>query len=416
MEYLTLIIIGVVCVAIVLTVILTLSNFKSKPPLVKVNDVDILFNTQQHGNLNVSLIISNTPSIKNKVKADSSVKVSAFTINWGDGTVETYTYDTDTKTVPHLYAIDRDYTIKITGDYTGITNSINEKQIIINDNLNINTLFADSLYLDSNNGIVNLDKLYPTLEKISIGENTFLNDILEETLLKFPKLSTLILNNKSLTSFNTQGFGNLTIFNINSNPEIENLDVTNLTNLEELFINNSGISNVSNLLFQIPNKDKLKILFCGNLGITGLFDITPFTNLEILDCTNNTGITGLDLINLTKLEILQVAGLTGLTQLVCRNTKLTTLNVNGLVNLENLGCTSNQYLETVTCFNTPKLKDLNLSSCNFNQTSANNLAVQLFNNGVNEGTLNLSAQRNAVINITYQMEELINKNSWNITV
>ena len=357
-----------------------MSNFKSNvtPPVVHVNDVDILIDTQQLGYLDIVLELNNSnfktskTKVLSKVEVETAVKAETFTINWGDGTAETYTYETDTKIVEHTYVIDGEYTIKITDDYTGIISN-QAKQVIINDNNNINKLSVSTVNLDSNNGIVNLDKLYPTLESLYIANNTFLSDNLEETLLKFPKLTTLNIINKGLTSFNTQGFEKLQFFHIANNP-ITSLDVSKLVNLENLALSFTQILNneLKTLLTQIPNKDKLKVLSCNGLGITDTFDVTDFTNLEILACRNNGDLSSLVISNLTKLNFITLLGSIGITSLNCSNTALDNIiGLSGLTNLTTFNCSNTKFgtldvtgltnLTTLNCSNT-KLATLNLST------------------------------------------------------
>lgn len=415
MEYLTVIIIAVVCLAIVLTLILTLSNFKSNvTPVVKVNDVDVLFNTEDIESKDILFVVINNPVLE---KALTSVKAPTFTINWGDGTDEVFTYETYFKQVTHTYVNDGEYTIKITGDYTGLeVSSVLPKQVTINDNLTINELNVNSSNLYTNNGIVNLDKLYPTIQELGIGSNQFLNDKLEETLLKFPLLTKLNIDNKNLTSFNTQGFENLQFLGISFNPQITSLDVTNLTNLlglninntgittldvtnltnlEGLYLDNSGITNVVDLLSNLPNKTKLKILSCDGVNITGIFTLSTFTNLESLRCNNNSGLIRVIVTNLTKLS-----------SLICNTGNP---NINSIYGI-------NSGLSTINVTSLNQLSEVVLRGSYFNQTSADNLAGQLLLTGVQNGTLDLQLLVPGPITKTGNLNTLSTNKAWTVRV
>ncbi len=105
---------------------------------------------------------------------------------------------------------------------------------------------------------------------------------------------------------------------------------------------------------------EINLFFEGITTITDLTGVEYFTELTILDCSQNQ-LTSLDVSQNTallhlgchknQLTSLDVSGCTELTELSCYSNKLTTLDVSGCTELTNLNCYSN------------KLTSLNLSGC-----------------------------------------------------
>ena len=108
--------------------------------------------------------------------------------------------------------------------------------------------------------------------------------------------------------------------------QLTELDVANLTSLEELYCGHNQITELD-----VANLTSLEKLYCGNNQITEL-DVANLTSLEKLYCGNNQ-ITELDVANLTSLE-----------ELNCGNNQITELDVSNSPNLEYLYAWGNEEL------------------------------------------------------------------------
>ena len=147
-------------------------------------------------------------------------------------------------------------------------------------------------------------------------------------------------------------------------------------------------------------KGNIKSLTCSENKLTSL-NVQGLPDLETLVCSKNQ-LTSLDLHGLTKLSMLDctenklsslnLQGAAALTMVSCKNNELTTLNVQGLTSVTTLYCGYN------------KLKDLDIAglaalqnlSCERNQLKQNvkNLLAALPNrSGTSEGTLILYTEK-----------------------
>lgn len=160
----------------------------------------------------------------------------------------------------------------------------------------------------------------------------------------------LRVDNRDILSFEgLEAFTNLEILYCGYN-DITSLDVTSLTNLQELY----SQSNIFITSFNVTGLSNLNILSCVSSNLSSL-DLSGLTSLTELNCSGND-LTNLDLSQSTNLSVvncasnelvnLNVSGLTSLIELNCNYNSLPTINLNGLINLENLYCNENQ-LETL---------------------------------------------------------------------
>ncbi|MDO5986794.1 T9SS type B sorting domain-containing protein [Flavivirga amylovorans] len=169
-----------------------------------------------------------------------------------------------------------------------------------------------------------------------------------------------------------QDFSALEILNCQSN-NLANLDVTQNTNLFQLFCNNNQLTNLdvtqntsleilwchfnqlSNLnVTQNPN---LRAFVCGNNMLTSL-DVTQNLNIRDLVCDNNL-ITSINTSQNNRLNIFQ-----------CGNNLLTDLNLSNNLNISFLTCENNQLSNLELSVNS-LLTNLN---CSFNQLTELNLS------------------------------------------
>lgn len=173
---------------------------------------------------------------------------------------------------------------------------------------------------------------------------------------------------------------------------VEGCDLTTL---------NSGGSGTLNATGDtIVIKGNIKSLTCSENKLTSL-NVQGLPDLETLVCSKNR-LTSLDLHGLTKLSMLDctenklsslnLQGAAALTMVSCQNNELTTLDVQGLTSVTTLYCGYN------------KLKDLDIAglaalenlSCESNQLKQNvkNLLAALHNrSGTSEGTLILYTEK-----------------------
>ena len=124
-------------------------------------------------------------------------------------------------------------------------------------------------------------------------------------------------------------------------------------------------------------KGKITQLYCYSNQLTSL-NVQGLTQLQILNCVNNR-LTSLDVQGLTQLYNLNCAnnrlislniqGLTQLPYLDCHDNQLTVLDVQGLTQLQRLSCSSNQ----LTSLDVQGLTQLQYLSCNSNQLTALNV-------------------------------------------
>jgi uncharacterized protein YjdB len=116
---------------------------------------------------------------------------------------------------------------------------------------------------------------------------------------------------------------------------------------------------------------KIKRLELKELGITNIFGLVDFRNLEFLDCSGNN-IKSIDLlesrelINLNcsncELTSIEVTSSTKLKNINCSNNKITTLNLSKCSQLENIDCSNN----TISGFTIPALIFLEKIDCHTN--------------------------------------------------
>ena len=173
---------------------------------------------------------------------------------------------------------------------------------------------------------------------------------------------------------------------------VEGCDITELNNGFSGTLHATGDT--------IVIKGSIKSLTCSENKLTSL-NVQGLPDLETLVCSKNQ-LTSLDLHGLTKLSMLDctenklsslnLQGAAALTMVSCQNNELTTLDVQGLTSVTTLYCGYN------------KLKDLDIAglaalenlSCESNQLKQNvkNLLAALHNrSGTSEGTLILYTEK-----------------------
>lgn len=161
----------------------------------------------------------------------------------------------------------------------------------------------------------------------------------------FLNLTNLNCSQNNLTTLNLNALTNLTVLNAGNNL-ISILNISSLVNLTTLnvdsnLLTSSDFSGLTNLMF----------LSCvGNINLTSM-NVSGLVNLQELFCNaNNLSFLGLNgLINLVNLKCdknlissLDVSDLVSLQVLDCSTNQLSSLNLTGLTQLTQLNCSQNQ--------------------------------------------------------------------------
>ncbi|GEP52050.1 hypothetical protein FNO01nite_27220 [Flavobacterium noncentrifugens] len=202
----------------------------------------------------------------------------------------------------------------------------------------------------------------PNLVSLNCSIN---NDLTTVTLANLPALEDFqVLGNinnsgdtiSSLTSLSLSGLPNLQKLNC-SNGKLTSLNLSGLSSLTELDCSSNLITTLA--LTNLPN---LKILNCYRNYITNL-NASNLTNLTELYCAGGYIVDGQIIGHLANLN---VAGLSNLKKLHCPINLLTTINLTGLVSLEELFCDGTQDVRGyITSLNVNGLSNLKRLGCSF---------------------------------------------------
>lgn len=201
--------------------------------------------------------------------------------------------------------------------------------------LNVDALTNLTKLACSHNKLTDLNiSNLPNLITLDCGNN---KDLAQVTLANLPNLKEFSVNGgfnnvgetvSSLTALNLSGLPNLEKLSC-SYGKLATLNLNNLPSLKELDCSNNLITNL--VLTNLPNLEKLN---CTRNHIASL-DASQLTNLVELYCAGGY-IVDNQLIG--RLSNLNVAGLTHLKRLHCTINLLTTIDLTGLVSLEELFC------------------------------------------------------------------------------
>jgi hypothetical protein len=233
-------------------------------------------------------------------------------------------------------------------------------------------------------------------------------------------ISSLFLNQTQITNITgIQSFANLGSLIVQGNTHIDEVNVSNMTNLKYLTVTNNAVDviktqgctqlenfnltnnggYVTNLNFlQNPSLKRLTIIRNYHLASADTSNLTALEEIEIQDgIFPNTNFTSLNLssnANLKKI-IIEKANLSSLTlnplsqllNFTIKNTKLTSLNVSGAGLLEYLYVDNNSLLSSINIQNTNNLNNIQLwnspliTSLNI-QNKPNLKSLGLLNTGI----------------------------------
>ena len=211
----------------------------------------------------------------------------------------------------------------------------------------------------SGDGNVTLNKL-TQLKKLNLSNNkiTEIPDTMKGlTLLEELNLENTEAGKNEITSIaNIVNFTGLKILNLNGNKVSELPTLTALTKLEELYLKNNSISDISNLDGVKTTLTALNL--AGNSEIKDIEKISELTKLEELDLTGNATIQDI-------IGTLNKSNLTELKSLVLRSTGITEMpQLTKFTKLESLDISSNG-IEDISLISSAKtLKKLYLTGNN----------------------------------------------------
>ena len=185
-------------------------------------------------------------------------------------------------------------------------------------------------------------------------------------------------NNVSLPALNLTGLNTMEYLDCSS-TSIVNLNVSNFTNLVNLFfgggvlsqwylqtLNISGCTSLTTLSnIQEPSLTNFNLSNCTALQSVSLGNCHVLTSLNVSGCTNMQQIN----IYATALTTLNVSGLTNLIYLSCTQSSLNSLNVSGLTNLSSIDCRQND----LSTLDLTGITNLTSVDCSYNQILSLNL-------------------------------------------
>ncbi|MBR3637791.1 MAG: S-layer homology domain-containing protein [Lachnospiraceae bacterium] len=234
------------------------------------------------------------------------------------------------------------------------------------------------------------------ITSIDLSKNTALEELEYEENNNLSDLDVSKLTNLKVLNCSSTGTANL---NLSANtslkvlkccgesylPRLTSIDLSNNTELEELYLNGNAIKrlnlsnnkklkilNVSGMNpedFSISNNTELEELYCNSMALDEL-NVSGNSKLLRLECSENQ-LKSLDLSGNTRLQSLSCGNNhlteiileknTELKELLCYNNELKNLDVNRNTKLEDLRCSSNQ-LSTLNLNNNTELRVLRCDS------------------------------------------------------
>ena len=248
-------------------------------------------------------------------------------VDWGNGEIETMTIDNES--IVRLEGNSKGTTIRINGliDYFDCS----ENDLI-------------SLDVTHNATLATLDCYWTGITALDLSKNPELGKL----DCSYNEIGTLDL------SKNTKLFS-LTCYNC----ELTSIDLSNNTELEEAVIRNNSLSSVT-----LANNTKLMLLDVQNNSQLSSIDVSMLSNLQELQCSN-MGLTSLDVTHNTQLV-----------RLTCSNNRLTTLDLSKNTELERLFCDGNQ-LEPIDLSKNTKLNYIECSGNGMTACELNDLYYHL---------------------------------------
>ena len=225
-----------------------------------------------------------------------------YTIDWGDGTIETKTGGSGDLSLFHIYTIHNEYTVTIAGSTPDCRFTY----------CSFGTLIGYPISHLTLSGCSDLEILDCNFGKLR-----------ELDLSGCPKLTHLTCSNNYLSDLDLSGCPKLMDLKCYNN-QIINLDLTGCSELTSLGCSENQVSSLD-----LSGCPKLTSLICDNNQISSL-DLFGCPKLTSLNCSNNQ-INSLDLSRCPELQ-----------KLTCANNQLTRLDLTGCFELQELYCYNNQ--------------------------------------------------------------------------
>ena len=251
-----------------------------------------------------------------------------FTINWGDGTVETKICQSDwANFASHNYATTGNYTVTVTA-------SNNQCRFLY---LGMDYSNITSLNLSGCSALSSLSCSYNNLTQLNVSGTV--------------SLEYFSCSNNKLTSLDVSDSPKLINFECNDN-QLTSLDLSGKTKLLDFRTNNNQLTSL-----KISNCSSLEWFECSNNLLTEL-DVTDCKKLHILKCAEN------------KLSKINVTQCTIMTHFDCSNNQLTELDVTKCTQLNSLIFSRNNIKE----IDLSKCKELAVLLCSDNQFSKINFS------------------------------------------
>lgn len=216
----------------------------------------------------------------------------------------------------------------------------------------------------------------PNLKRLKISDNMYINSL---NLSTVPQLEYLECNFLGLTTLNVSMLTQLKEL-VCANNRLTALNLTGLTQLTKLDCNENKIATLN-----LSGNPLLRYVDCSKTysTLTSL-NITGLTQLTYLNCSYN------------ELATLNLATNTALQYLYAQSNEYASLNLSGFQNLLELDCTQPQYSELFTslnltgCVNLRKLTVGGTKITSLNLTAMPNLEYLNLNNNIYITTLNIS--------------------------
>jgi len=248
-----------------------------------------------------------------------------------------------------------------------------------------------NLVIDGN-GITSVSQLPNTVKVLDISNNN-LNSLYIDNLLNITYLN---VTNNNLSTANVSNLINLTNLYCDGN-NISSINLTNLTNLIDLNLSNNDL-----ISLDFTNQENLTTLQCSNNNISTLIFDNTFTityvlnyidishnNLSSLDFTNTQ--IGISYLDFSYNNVTSFYTIASISTLDCNNNNLTNLEFDNSTSLSFLNCSNNQLsiLDIGFAYN---LIQANISYNQLDTTNINNILINLQNNGLTNGQVQLNNQ------------------------
>ncbi len=261
----------------------------------------------------------------------------------------------------------------------------------------------------------------PNLETLYCSRQGNGNVLMNLDIVACPKLKYLYCGSNPLSTFNITGLSYLITLdcdiNLITNLDLTGLSSLGAINLSKCYaLNNVNLTGCSNLTsINIYNTPVSSFIFYDNPKLTYVnirsnpnlqaLDLTPVTNLIRLDCDRNN-LTSLNISNLEKIENID-----------CNHNNLNQLDLNGLLKIINLDCSFNAItelniepllnIETINCENNAltaiKIKD----AINLKYLYCNNNKIKTIDIGTSSGTSAISLFCNNNLLESFKVKRLI---------